>query len=210
VIADSDTKWSNVAVVADYFGIVELVEKIKPVGKWVEWLDLPYEKEVSAMKMILADKALVEIAQFPNGLQIFKEGKIIQWGGKCLELDLKGRDPVWIPTVMGKVPLGAIAVEGKGGESMYIGRKFFNADGSLQEMVQIWSTGDKIEVPNEIKSTEYTEPTLISTGYVNEEGIFGITFCSSVDDICDAQKMCDVKLETFSNAEFEVLCALLT
>jgi len=48
--------------------------------------------------------------------------------------------------------------------------------------------------------------TMVSAGYVNEKGIFGITFSSDVDYIDTAEELCDVKLETFSNTEFEVLC----
>jgi len=141
VIADSDTNLRNVAAVADYFGIVELVEKlkpveeVKPVGKWVDFKDLPQHNQVSAMKMTLkflqspdneaTYETLVQIAKFPNGLKVVKEDKIQAWGGRCLKLDLKGRNPVWIPTVMGQVPPGAIGVEGIEGENMYIGRRFF-------------------------------------------------------------------------------------
>jgi len=210
VIADSDTNLSNVAVMADYFGIVDLAEKLKPVGKWVEFKDLPVDNQVSAMKMTLSKnpkRALVQIAKFPNGLRIEKEDNIKAWGGKCLKLDLKGRAPVWIPTVMGQVPSGAIAVEGRGGENMYIGRKFWNAQGSLQEKVQIWTDGDSVLVPHKIETDEYIAPTNISAGYVNEKGIFGITFCSCVLDIFNTEELFEEQMVTFTNSEFEVLCA---
>jgi len=222
VIADSDTNLSNVAAVADYFGIVELVEKLKPVeemkpvGKWVKFKDLFQQNQVSAMKMTLSKsqdneataETFVQIAQFPNGLKVVKEDKIKAWGGKVLKLDLKGREPVWVPTVLGQLPPGAIAVKGRGGEKMYIGRRFFNPNGSLQKKVEIWSEGDSIEVPNEMVD-EFTIgiPTMISAGYVNEKGVFGITHSSVVDHIINAEELCDQKLEIFSNTEFEVLCA---
>jgi len=218
VIADSDTNLSNVAAVADYFGIVELVEKLKPVdemkpvGKWVKLKKLFQLNQVSAMKMTLSKsqdneisfKFWVQIAQFPNGLKVVKQDQIKAWGGKCLKLDLKGSDPVWIPTVMGQVPPGAIAVKGRGGVNMYIGRRFFNANGSLQDKVEMWSEGDSIEVPSDDGDEFYT---MISAGYVNVKGIFGITHSTSVKDIINTEELCDVKLEIFSSTEFEVLCA---
>jgi len=211
LMADSDTNLYNLAAVAEYFGIWDLVEKIKPVGKWVDFKDLPRHDYVSAMEMVLddfEDPTLGQIVQAPNGgLQIVKVDQIEELGGRCLALDLKERAPVWIPTVMGKLPAGAIAVQA-GEEKMFIGRKFWSEAGLLHDKVKMWYHGDIIVVPHEIKTDGCDVKTKISVGYVNENGIFGITFDAGVSYILKTlQGEWEEEMVNYSTSEFEVLCA---
>jgi len=221
IIADSDTNMINVAKVANYFGIVELVEKINLTGKWVEPGYWPLHYAVAAMKMDIKKndpypvvQVAARIAQFPNGLKVVKEDQVEKWGGKCLVLDVK-KPCVWVPTVSGKVPTGAIAVHVDGGENKFIGRKFYYMDGSSQEEISpsLWNGFSKFVVPDTItkKGTDDEDDysTYISVGYVNEMGIFGVTFAREVSAILIAKSSSVLTIENHpcSISEFEILCA---
>jgi len=215
IMADSESTLKNVAIIADYFGLDELVERIniKPVGKWVDYGDLANHFDVPAMKMDFLQDVLfsgyakkitsrnvfpTRIAQFPDGLGIVKEEQVEPWGGKCLVLD-RERPTLWVPTVVGKVPAGAISVEGLGGQMMHIGRKDFYRDTFI-------GFGENIVVPYR---SSFTQP--VSVGYVNEDGIFGVTFKKKTDQIRVAtiRSECGLSFdhEESSTSEFAILCA---
>lgn len=210
IMADSDATLKNVAIIADYFGLDELVEMInfkKPVGKWVDYGELANHYDVPAMKMNIQDYQQqhtlfpTRISQFPDGLGIVKEEQVKPWGGKCLVLD-RERPTLWVPTVVGKVPAGAISVEGLGGQMMYIGRKDIHRSGYDSTSYNA-AFGEKIVVP-------YHRHSSLSVGYVNEEGVLGVTFKMGTDQIREAtiRSECGLSFDhqESSTSEFAILC----
>jgi len=215
IITGSEINLNAVAKIADYYGLVDLVEEIKSqnpppapsqiLGKWLKYNDIPREKEVAAMTMILlhpAEGLQIKIVQtmFSHRLTIDLDVE----EGKHLSLDLEGRSAVWVQTTMGRVPPEAIAVEGEGGKKMFIGRKLWLEDGTALKVFEY--VDGYMTIP---------EHAYISVGYVNEKGIWSINFSKSVKDIfenCYTERDMWTEICETSNrrectsSKFEILC----
>lgn len=213
IIAGSEINLNNVAKIADYYNLVDLVEEIKKsqnpsmpiLGKWLKYIDIPREKEIAAMRMTLGhpeEGPQIKIVQTmcSHGITIDLDVE----EGKHLSLELDGRSTVWVQTTTGRVPPEAIAVEGEGGKRMFIGRRLWVEDGSSLKVLA--KLNGEPTIP---------EHANISVGYVNENGIWSIDFSKSVKDIVDhATRERDMWEELIdssnvlhcSSSEFEILC----
>jgi len=214
IITGSEINLNAVAKIADYYGLVDLVEEIKKsqnpslpiIGKWFKYDDLPCEKEVAAMRMTLvhpSDGPEIRIVQTMCSRGITIDLDVEE--EKHLSLELEGRSAVWVQTTTGRIPPEAIAVEGEGGKRMFIGRRLWVEDGTALKVFNKKLNGD-MTIP---------EHAYISVGYVNEKGIWSIDFSKSVKDIVDhstrERNMWEEMIDSFDvlhciSSEFEILC----
>lgn len=189
IMAPSDTDLGSLAHIADYYGIVELIQALPPlqpcapVGQWIERAGLDRDKKVRGMFLKLGtdEEPRIEITQLPDGKlsAMTEDGR--NWNGtdKCFTSDAKGPS-VWVPTKAGQLPPKAISFKGKDGEKLYVGRRLWVADwknnGTSVSLQVFCSEGGEPVIPNN---------TIISLGYVNEEGVWDIHFNENVEAIME-------------------------
>jgi len=214
IIAGSEINLNAVAKIADYYGLVDLVEEIKKsqnppapsqiLGKWLKSSDIPREREVDAMRMTLLHPTELQTEIVQTMCSRFLSISLEVEDGKHLSLDLEGRSAVWVQTTTGRIPPEAIAVEGEGGKRMFIGRKLWLEDGTALKVF-------------EYVLGEMTIPmhAYISVGYVNDKGIWSIDFSKSVENIADHESRArDAEFKKWesldrrecTSSEFEILC----
>jgi len=227
VMVEPGTDLVSLAHIADYFGIVELVEaaetmennnkqEMPPLAQWVKEDDVAPNKEVKAMRLSLVTikGPFARILQASDGkLRVVMSDRPFSISEKYLTLD-GDVTCVWVKTVAGKLPPGAIAFEGERGEKLHIGRRLWIAKEDTPSNLQVFLTENGVPV--------IPKHANISLGYVNEDGVWDINFSQKVTTILnqslediddaidnehsrDAGEIIDIEL-VCTATHFEVLC----